>query len=161
MALSNAPVMVLLMRALAVLMLLACLGCGSSDPEAGKTVAVIAIPMPDPTERNALVDMARGEAAAYGLKLYSYTPQQLRQMDSGGPGSAGSVSAAIWLENEPIVSISDQNEIGHVEIVFWKGKDPQKAERFRKRLVALVARHWPTAVTLPLSPSGEPVRPRA
>lgn len=147
------------MRALPILMLLTCIGCGTSDPEAGKTVAVLQIPMPSPSERSALVATARGEATAGGMKLFSYTYQQLRQMDAGGPGSAGSVSAAIWLDDEPVVSISDRVRIGHVEIVFWKGKDPARAEHFRKRLTAVVQKRWPATLTLPLSPSGEPIRP--
>ncbi len=145
------------MRLLVLLTLLACIACQRADPEAGKTVAVLEITLPSQGERKALTRYVRQVAERDGLKSFSYTPEQLKKMSAGGPGAAGTVSAAIWLEDEPIISVSDRDQKGRVQIVFWRGKleHVARAAQFRERLTAHVMQRWPNAAKLQFNPSKE------
>lgn len=134
---------------------LACGSCSPPDRERLRTVAALELPLRTVAERNEIVALLRRQAAASpGLHVYEASASwKALEAQSG----RGTIFAAVWggaNDNDLIADVGDNERPGTAWITFLKGRDRDRAARFRQAVTADVEQRWPEVQPLPVLPDG-------
>jgi hypothetical protein len=134
-------------------------GCGvATQPESVKTVAAFEVPLRSVADRNQFLSVLRAAAAREGMHVDTESNQDLAQETKVGPAFAKTMNAAVWRgsnDDEAVASAMDQHDhSGQVWIMFFRGKDPALASRFRESVTCEIMLRWPETLSLPIMPTG-------
>ena len=135
---------------------LLCTGCGVAEqPEWARTVAAYEVPLPTEADKGRFTELLVREAEAEGFHVDAAAPQELKSQSEVSPMT---FNASVWRgkdDEESIASATDfRDHIGRVWITFALGQDPDRARRFRERLVPRMKEAWPGTASLPIMPNG-------
>lgn len=134
-------------------------GCGvATQPESAKTVAAFEVPLRLEADRNQFLSVLRAAAALEGMHVDAESTQDLAQEAKVGPAFEKTMNAAVWRgsnDDEAVASAMDQHDhLGQVWIMFFRGKDPALASRFRESVTREIMLRWPETLSLPIMPTG-------
>src|SRR5258708_23849036 len=133
-------------------------GCGAAQPESARTVAAFEVPLPSEAERSQFLSVLRAAAEAEGMHVDAASSNELEKMAKAIPGAKMTMNAAVWRgsnDDEAVASAMDQHDhLGQVWIMFFSGKDPTLASRFRESATRQIMLRWPETLSLPIMPTG-------
>lgn len=144
------------MRRTALVLLFACSACGvASQPKTARTVAAYEVPVPNASDRNALLGLLSEEASAEGFHVDADTDEENRQLSEVSPIT---INAAVWRgknDDEAIASVMDgADHLGLAWLTFFRSDEPERTAQFRQRVLKKIMVRWPATQTLPIMPTG-------
>jgi hypothetical protein len=135
------------------------IGCGpTAQPESARTVAAFEVPLSSEADRNQFLAVLRAAAAPEGMHVDAESSEDLRAEAKVDPNFEMTMKAAVWRgsnDDEAVASAMDQfDHLGHVWIMFSRGKDPTLTDRFRENAMREIKLRWPGTLSLPVMPTG-------
>lgn len=119
------------------------------------------IPLKTVADSTDLVAILRQHAAADGGMHVDNVTKRWREFEAQNgptiPGGKGTIFVGVWRgvkDDELIADVDDMGHPGRAWITFVRGQDVGRAARFRKAVLADIARRWPDSKAIPVLPSG-------
>jgi hypothetical protein len=121
-------------------------------------VAAFEVPLRSEADRNQFLSILRAAAAPEGMHVDSESTRDLAYETKAGPAFEKTMNMAVWRgsnDDEAVASAFDQHDhLGLVWIMFFRGKDPALASRFRESVTREIMLRWPKSLSLPIMPTG-------
>lgn len=137
-----------------------CVACAPADQESVRTVAAVEIPLETVDDRHDLLAVLRRHAAADGELHIDDVSEKWRELEQEADTPADirkTIYVGVWRgrdDDDIEASVDDVGHNGRAWVTFLKGRQPDRAARFRKSVLADIRRRWPGANALPVLPTG-------
>ena len=133
----------------------------SPSQESVRMVAAVDVPLKTSADRDELIAILRRHATAREeLHVDDVTAEWVKfeaKTNTVAPAVRGTIFVGVWRgarDDEPIADAEDSTHRGRAWVTFLKGQHTDVAARFRVAVLADIARTWPDARPLPVTPSG-------
>ena len=137
-----------------------CAACAPADQESVRTVAAVEIPLKTVADRHDLIAVLRRHAAADGALHVDDVSEEWREFEHEADTPADirkTIYVGVWRgrnDDDIEASVDDMGHNGRAWVTFLKGRQPDRAARFREGVLADIGRRWPDAKALPVLPTG-------
>ncbi len=137
-----------------------CVACAPADQESVRTVAAVEIQLKSAVDRNDLISLLQRRAAADGELHVDDVSEKWRefQHDADTPAATRMpIYVGVWRgvnDDDIEASVDDIGHNGRAWVTFLRGRQPDRAARFRRGVLAEIGRRWPDAKALPVLPTG-------